>query len=217
MATLNEIITDLQTIFADNLAYPPDVLTIKINDAVNAVAAGVIMPMDHSKYPGMTTPFLPDLFTIGSVTTSASAAYVAMPSNFMDRQGSLKLVIDSSGDKVLPPNGGNYHSFRLFMNRLPKKDLSESGGIWICVIKGINLYYQGKSEQTLAVQYFRKPVDMAVSADIPDGLPSHLAKKLIRHWVCKEEFGQGIEDGEDNQGRAETYHTRKFYEAATEL
>jgi len=217
MTTLREIIDDISLVLTDATAYPDHVLTPKINEAVMAIAGGILLPGNHSKYPAMTSPFLPDLFTIGTVTTSASTAYVAMPANFMDRQSSLKLVVDSSGDMVPCPTGGDYSSFRLFMNRLPKKDLSETGYVWICCVKGSSLYYQGKAAQTLTVQYFRKPTDMSAGTDTPDGIPSHLAKRLIRHWVCKEEFGQGIEDGEDNQGRAEAYHTRKFYDAITEL
>ncbi len=217
MTTLREILDDIGLVLTDASAYQDHVLIPKINDAVLAIAGGISLPENHLKYPAMTSPFLPDLFTIGTVTTSADAAFVAMPADFMARQGSLKLVVDSTGDRVSCPNGGDYHSFRLFINRLPKKDLSETGSVWICCVKGSSLYYQGKSAQALTVQYFKNPTDMSAGTDEPDGLPAHLAKRLIRHYVCKEEFGQGIEDGEDNQGRAEAYHTRKFYEAMTEL
>jgi len=217
MPNLTEIVADIQLVLNDNSAYPATVLTPKINDAVSAIAGGLSLPENHIKYPSMTTPFLPDLFTIGTVTTSADAAYVSMPDDFMARDKSLKLVVDSSGNRIPCSPGGDYHSFRLFIRCLPQKDLSETGSVRVCAVKGSSLYYQGKSEQTVTVHYYAAPTDMSAGTDEPDGLPSHLAKRLIRHWVCKEEFGQGIEDGEDNKGRAEQYHARKFNDVLTEL
>jgi len=58
---------------------------------------------------------------------------------------------------------------------------------------------------------------MTSGTDEPDGIPEHLAIPLIKHGVCMEIFGEGLEDGEDNQGVGVKYHTGKFFEAMMDL
>jgi hypothetical protein len=58
---------------------------------------------------------------------------------------------------------------------------------------------------------------MAGDADCPDGIPEHLQMRLIKHYCCKEIFGEAIEDGQDNTGIGTKYHSMKFIEAMTDL
>jgi hypothetical protein len=210
MTTLGELITEIQRIMQDNDAYPPDVLIPKINETVTMIAAGVRMP------DGMTSPPLPELFDSDTVDTATDAAYVSLPTDY---QRNLHMVADDSGDRLACPTGGDYYSFRLFLNRILEKDLTESGSIYLVCVKGLRLYYQGipTASETLTLHFYRKPVDMAANDDTPDGIPDHLQMRLVKHGVCKELFGEAIEDGENSSGRGMQYHSGKFYEAMTEL
>jgi hypothetical protein len=206
MPTLNEIVTAIDAIIQDD-SYD---LETKVNDAVNDIAGGIIMP-DKS-----ISPPLPDLFTYESVNTSTTLPYVSMPTNY---QRGLLRVYDSSKDQIIPPIGGNYNSFALFLKQVPYLDLSETGSVYKVCIKGNKIYYQGipSASVALGLHYYRKPVAMALDDDVPDGLPDFLAKRLIIHYVCKETFGEGLEDGQDNVGVGVKYHTNKFYELMAAL
>ena len=74
----------------------------------------------------------------------------------------------------MPVRGGNYYNFMLFMNQATKKDLSSSGDVDIVCVKGSRLYYQSipSASVNLTVMFYRKPVDMALVTDTPDGIPS---------------------------------------------
>ncbi|MBW2094211.1 MAG: hypothetical protein JRI80_04915 [Deltaproteobacteria bacterium] len=183
-------------------------ITDRINDAVTAIAAGIRMP------DGMISPPLPDLHEIGSVTTTPTY-YADLPDDY---QRHLFLVVDTVGRRIPPPIGGDYYDFALFMSQAGKKDLSQAGYPHVAVIRGKRLYYQGipASAMTLPVHYYRKPVAMAADDDEVDGLPDHLQKRLIKHYVAREVFGE-LEDGEDSLGIGYKYHTARFYEAMTEL
>ena len=217
MATLAELLTDISTIIQDS-SYTTTILTSRINAAVKHIAGGIRMP-DGTSYHGQFSPPLPDLMSVGTVTTSADAAYVSLPDDY---QRAVFYVADSKGDRIGPVQGGNYYDFTLFLNRVMQKDLSESGSIYAVCVRGNKLYYQGKSAEDLTVHYYKKPEVMEAagegeSSPEPEGLPEHLAGKLVKHYVCREIFGEGIEDGEDSVGKGYSYHTARFYEAMTEL
>ena len=169
-----------------------------IDDAVKAVAGGILMP------DGDISPPLPDLYNIETVTTSTSSPYVDLPDDY---QRGVFYISDSTGDRIHPVNGGDYYSFNLFLNNVINKDLSTAGMITSVCVRGLRLYYQGipSAATTLSVQYYREP-------DGIEGIPQHLAKHLLKHWVCKEIFSEGIEDGRVNSGRGQEFHEKKFYE-----
>ncbi|HDO36687.1 MAG TPA: hypothetical protein ENH07_10405 [Nitrospirae bacterium] len=181
-----------------------------INDAVTAIAAGVRMP------DRQVSPPLPDLYLSDTVTTVLATPYVALPATY---QRHLFMVSDSSGVRISPPRGGGYYSFALLLRNARLKDLSQEGLVSVVCVKGLNLYYQGipTAETDITINFYRKPVEMVDDTDEVDGLPDHLAKKLIKHHVAKEIFGEGIEDGEDNRGVGYKFHTAKFFEAMTDL
>jgi len=209
MTTLASLITTISGIVDDD-DYTSAIITTRLNNAVTEIAAGIRMP------DGQISPPLPDLFSTETVSTSTSVAYKAMPSDY---QRALFSVVDSSGDKIAFPSGGDYYSFRLFLNQLQKKDLTESGSIYICALKGSNLYYQGipSVSEDLTVFYYKTPTAMSGDNDEPNGIPDHLHTKLLKHAVCKEIFGEGVEDGDNSKAVGFKYHTAKFYEAMTDL
>ena len=212
MATLSGLTTILfgatgdQGIIQDVSYYPS--ATERINDAVSAIASGVRMPN------GQISPPLPELYTSGTVITSTTLPYKALPATY---QRGLFMVSDSSGNQVYPPSGGDYYSFALFVKGATEKDLSQTGSVSTVCVKGLNLYYQGipSAAETLTVHFYRKPVEMDALTETPDGIPEHLQKKLIKHYVAMDVFGSNIE--EDFNGRAYKFHSAKFYETMQDL
>lgn len=184
------------------------------NKAVLAIAGGIRMPLPGGN--GFLSPALPDLFKYSTVNTVTTLAYVSLPSDY---QRNVVRLLDSSGNRYAPPSGGDYYAFNLFLRQISDMRLTESGSIYKVAIKGSKLYYQGipTTAEAIGVQYYRRPVDMALNGDTPDGIPEHLQERLIKHYVCKEIFGEAIEDGQDNAGVGVKYHTNKFYEAMGEL
>lgn len=206
--TLSELISAIQEIIQDG-SYTEENLTGKINSAVSIISAGIRMP------DGLISPPLPDLYTIGTVVTTTNP-YTSLPDTY---QRKVCIITDASGNRIYPPNGGDYYSFALFMRKAAVLSLTETGSVYAAVIKGSKLYYQGipSAAETLGIHYYRKPVAMDDDDDSPDGIPEHLQLRLIKHYVCKEIMGEAIEDGQDNHGVGVKYHTGKFYEAMTDL
>jgi len=190
-------------------SYYSDIST-RINDAVEAIAAGVRMP------EGIISPPLPDLYDTDTVDTSTTNPYVSLPSDY---QRHLFMVADSNGDQILSPRGGGYYSFALFLKQARRMDLAQAGSIDRACVKGSRLYYQDipSEAKTLTLHFYREPTAMSGDSDEPDGIPGHLQKRLIQHYVCKEIFGEGIEDSDESRGAGLKYHTAKFFEAMTDL
>jgi len=181
----------------------------RINETVTTIAGGIRMPS------GETSPPLPELFQSNTVGTTANA-YVDLPDTY---QRNVFSIIDRRGNEIFPPNGGDYYSFRLFLNSLTKKDMSQVGTVTQVCVRGRKLYYQGipSASENLTIYFYRKPVDMNLDEDTPDGIPEHLQKRLIVHYVCKEIYGEGLEDGDESRAIGARYHTDKFYEAMFDL
>ncbi len=205
MATLADIRGSIKRVLADDEFVDFEIDGL-INDGLQAIAGGVIVSN------GDISPPIPDLQTITTLQTSTTEPYIALPSDY---QRNVFYVSDSADYRIFPVNGGDYYSFNLFLNTAIKKDLSLVGIVTTACVKGNKLYYQGipSAPTDITIRYYKKPATMFEGTDEPEGLPSHLAKPLLKHWVCKEIFGEGIEDGEDSVGRGYAYHEKKFYEA----
>lgn len=206
MANLGQLNTAIRVITHDkSISDIPD----RINEAVSMISGGVRMP------DGQVTPPLPELYEISTVETTVNA-YADLPDTY---QRKIVMVIDSSGDEILPVNGGDLYAFKLFINSISEKNLSETGSIYRACVKGKKLYYQGipSDAETLTLHFYRLPVDMADNDDTPDGLPTHLSKRLIVHYVCAQIYGEMIESGEDTPNMGHDYHLGKFYTAMTDL
>lgn len=209
MATLSDLVSAIDEII-DDAKYTEQIIVKRINSAVMEIAGGIRMP------DGSTSPPLPDLYTIGSVSTSTTLPYVSLPADY---QRKVSLVSDSTNYKIEPPQGGDYYSFALFMKIVSRMDLGEAGSIYAVAVKGTKLYYQGipAAATALGIHYYRKPVDMDADADVPDGIPDHLAERLIKHYVIKCIYGDMIEAGVTEPARGFQYHEAQFYQAMTDL
>ena len=187
--------------------------TQRINAAVTAISGGLQMP-DRRFSPPMA-----DLRDIQTVTTSTSLPYVALPAAASHvYQRNVFMVADSSGNQLYWPKGGDYYTFTLFVRNTPNKALDQAGAIHTVCVSGSKLYYQGipSSAKTLTVHFYRAPVAMVGSTTTPDGLPAHLAERLITFYVAKEIYSL-LEDGADNTGTGYKIYTTKFFEVMNDL
>lgn len=169
MATFAELIDRTDILVQDPSL--TDMLGDFINQGVDEIAGGM-----QSVLGSWLTPPLPLLFTIGTVATSTSAAYVDMPEEF---HRGLQMVVDSSGREI-----SIEHSFIEFTETYPL--LNKTGNISSAVEHGNKLYYQGipVNSEILTLHFYRKPVIMVLDADIPDGIPSHLQIPLLTNYAA---------------------------------
>lgn len=210
MATLLEIRNAIKKKLVDTYFYPDSDINLLINNALQSISGGVIMP------DGEISPPLPDLYTSENLTTSTTYPYVDLPDDY---QRNVFYVSDNVDYKIHPVNGGDYYSFTLFMNQAIKKDLSLAGIVTTVAIKGNKIFYQGipAAPSRLTVQYYRAPDTLTADGDVPEGIPVHLASPILMHYVLKEIFGDSIEDGENSESRGYQHHTKKFYEYMTTM
>ena len=169
MATFAELIDRTNILVQDPSL--TDMLGDFINQGVDEIAGGM-----QSVLGSWLTPPLPLLFTIDTVVTSTSAAYVDMPEEF---HRGLQMVVDSSGREI-----SIEHSFIEFTETYPL--LNKTGNISAAVEHGNKLYYQGipVNSETLTLHFYRKPVIMVADGDMPDGLPSHLQIPLLTNYAA---------------------------------
>jgi hypothetical protein len=209
MTTLSSIVSSIQGILQD-AAYTDQNIIDRINDAAKSIAAGIRMPN------GQISPPLPDLYAYGTVSTSTTLPYVSLPTNY---QRKVFNVYDSTNYRINPPIGGDYYSFALFLRQIQNMGLVESGSIYRVCVKGTKIYYQGipTTSTIIGLHYYRKPVDMSLDGDIPDGIPDHLQSRLIKHYVLKEIYGDMLEAGVAEPARGMQYHEGRFYSAMTDL
>ena len=209
MSDLFALIDSIQKILQDE-AFTEEILANKINAAVTGIAAGIRMP------DGQVSPPLPDLFTMGAVTTSTTLPYVSLPADY---QRQVCVIVDSGGNRIYPPRNGDYYSFALFLKQISNLNMTETGSVYRVAVKGTKLYYQGipAAAETLGIHYYKKPTDMVADADTPEGIPEHLQERLIKHRVIAAIYGYQIEAGVSEPSRGTQYHETKFMEAMIEL
>lgn len=205
MATLASLTAVIEEVIDDDSIE----ITNKINDSISMISAGIRMP------DGIISPPLPELYTSDTVPTTVNA-YADLPANY---QRNVFYIADSSGDRILPPAGGTYYDFMLFLNNIQKKDLSETGSVYRVCVRGKKLYYQGipSASEDLTIHYYKKPTVLVQGTNEVNGIPDHLQTRLIKHDVCRNIFGTLLEDGENSNKMGYDHHTAKFYEAMIDL
>lgn len=177
-----------------------------INQGVFEIAGGIPSLLDGiaNPIPNSLTPPLPDLFTIGTVTTSTTDAFVSMPTNF---HRDLQLVSSSTGSEIDIAN-----SFIDIAETYPL--LNKTGRISDVVEHGRKLYYQGipTVAETLTVHYYRKPIDMVLSTSTPDGIPEHLQISLLVNFAAWKAY-EILEDSIEDQAIKTTKYKNAFLDA----
>lgn len=181
-----------------------------INQGVYEIAGGIPSLLDgiENPLPNSLTPPLPNLFTIGTVTTSVTLAYVNMPTNF---HRDLQFVASSSGSEI-----DIAESFIDFVETYPL--LNKSGRITEVIEHGKKFYYQGipTSSETVTLHYYRKPVDMEGTDDEPDGIPEHLHIPLLVNFAAWTAY-KHIEDGLEGETPNTIKYKNLFLEAMRTL
>lgn len=163
-----------------------------LNQGIHEIAGGM-----QSTLGDTITPPLPDLFTIATVDTSITDAFVSMPSTF---QRTLQFVISSDSVEIAIAN-----SFIEFTEADPL--LEKTGSIYEAIEFGKKLYYQSipTVSEEVTLHFYRLPVDMDIDSDLPDGIPLHLQYALLTNFAAWKAF-EFIEDGIEG----ETPNTEKY-------
>ena len=204
MTTLADLIDGVEEV-VDDSSFTEASITAKLNRNLQKIAGGV------EKETGVLTLPLPELFTTSTVTTSTSAAYVALPSNY---QRDVVQLTDSDGVDL-----EIYDSFQNFI--LDYAGLALSGDVVAAAIKGRNLYYQGipTAADTLTLYYFKTPDTMLLAdkaTDEPEGLPAHLAYDLLVYSTARDIYLL-IEDGIEGEGANTAKYNALFNGALARL
>ena len=179
MATFAELIARTNLIIQDSSLLTE--LGNFINQGVYEIAGGM-----QSALGDWITPPLPDLFSIDTVNTSTTDAYIDMPEEF---HRNLQLVVSENGSAI-----DIEHSFIDFTDTYPL--LNKIGSISAVIEHGKKLYYQGipAVSEELTLHFYRKPIAMVDDDDIPDGIPEHLQMNLLSYYAAWKAFSF-IEDG----------------------
>ena len=160
-----------------------DIIPALINQGLFEIAGGML-----STIADIITPPLPELLTIGSVTTSITEAFVNMPENF---QRTLQLAVKANGSEVDIAN-----SFIEFAETDPT--LVKPGAISEVIEHGKKLYYLRVPAiaEAIAVHYYRLPTTLTGDSDTPEGIPAHLHMSLLVNfaaWKANEFIEDGLE------------------------
>lgn len=127
MATLAQLKSKVLDVISDSNVRITSIVNY-LNSGVTDIAAGL-----PSAFGSFLTPPLPGLFTIGTVTTASTAAYVSMPTTF---QRDLVFAADENGVEIDIAD-----SWIEFAETEPLLD--RDGRIYEVIEMGGNLYYQG--------------------------------------------------------------------------
>lgn len=156
-----------------------------------------------------TSDPLPALEAQGTVTTVLEQAYAALPTDYLR---DLNWVYDSTQNCRITLLGS------LQQLKIKYPGLADTGNIEHAAVSGRLLYYQGipATRRVLSINYYRKPELLAGDRDEPSMLPSHLHRRLLVNYACKELFGR-IEDGMDGKKVNTAYHDTEYTKAFNEL
>ncbi|MCK5581919.1 MAG: hypothetical protein KAJ18_11680 [Candidatus Omnitrophica bacterium] len=157
-----------------NSDYDPTRINAFINEGVQAVATGVILPGRFD-----LSPPLPDLYTTDTVDTDANS-FVSLPADF---NRDVVIVKDSNSNKI-----PIISSFQNFLHLYKE----ETGSVDKCSINGSILHYRGipSSPETLTVNYYSTPATLIADDDIPTDIPLVLHRQLIVGYALKEIYNE---------------------------
>ena len=172
-----------------------------INEAVLKIAAGDMIP---GKYE--LTPPLPDLYTVDTVDTELLTGICDLPDDF---NRDVVQILNSSYEEIpIEP------SVRKFLHKNKEQN---AGAVYKCAVQGKRLLYRDipAVAETLTVHYYKTPDLLAAGTDEPTWIPTHLHRKLIVGYVCKEIFDlieDGIEDPKTNTKHYENIYQKGLME-----
>lgn len=203
MTTKAQLVEAVQRNVDDDEVYDSGTVLNILNEGLLEIAGGVLMP------DGRTTPPLPDLVDSDTVVTVTDAAFTDLPDDY--HRGLFFVSSAANGGSVA------IKPLSWILEKYP--ELDESGSVSVVGIKGTSrIYYQSipSTPDTLTLHFYRKPSLMVDDGDEPEGIPAHLAKKLLVNFALKEIFDE-IEQDESGKKSNTTRYTNKFNEAVYEL
>jgi len=207
MPTLTELTTSITDVSKNHYIQTASCVSLasRINEAVTTISAGMRMP-DQT-----ISPPLPELHSSIAVATTVNA-YASLPATY---QRNVFYIVDKNGDELFAPVGGDYYSFVLFLRDITEKDLSGTGSITNVCVKGNRLYYQGipSVSENITVMFYRKPVEMTLGSDTPDGIPEQFQTRLIKHYVGRQLANEMVDGLPDKAN----YHENEFILAMRDL
>jgi hypothetical protein len=188
-----DLIPKIDWIIQDT-SYTPSNILGRINKGIGRVAALVD---------------LPDLKTSYGINTSTSAAFVALPSDYLRK---VFYIVSTNQDREVTL----YESWIKFLKKY--RLLDETGSVIDACVRGRSLYYQGipATSDILVTHYIRKPAVMADEDDEPDGIPDYLQEDLLVNFVCWDIFSD-LEDEESGRTPNTDKHQKRFLGAIAEL
>lgn len=201
---LEQLVARVDKIVDDSTYFDSDEITSILNQGVLRISGG--LKRSDSISSVLTVP-LPDLFTITTVTTNATNN-VQMPATY---QRSLVFASNGAGQE-LPI----YDSFQEFTQVWPR--LNYVGSVNGLAVQGKTLYYQGIPTlfDDLTLHFYRYPVEMVDTEDVPDGIPVEFHESLLVNYACREIYTikeDGIDGGNFNTKK----YDDRFQKALMEL
>jgi len=191
---LSELVTEIEDIVQDS-SYAEIKIKAKINEAVLAIATGVMIPGKFEK-----SPPLPDLYKVDDIDTTVSSGITDLPTDF---NRDVVQVLNSDKDEITINS-----SAKNFLHKYLDQD---GGEVYVCAIMGKRLLYRDipSTAETLTIHYYKTPNTLSANSDEPDEIPVHLHRKLIVGYVCKEIFDQ-IEDGIEDPKTNTNHYNNEF-------
>ena len=195
MATYLELQTIIDRIVQDDSL--SSLIPEYINQAISEIAGGM-----QSALGDWITPPLPNLLTIGSITTDITLPYVTLPDDF---HRNVQFVARSNGVEI-----DIAESFISFVETYPALD--RVGTITEVSVQGNLLYYQSipTEAEDLIVHYYKFPTALTGVTDVPDYIPNHLQIPLITNHVAWKLY-ELIEDGLEGPGLNTQRYMGIFY------
>lgn len=172
------------------------------DDSFDELYIADLVGLGRGEIAGMVD--LPALLTTGTVTTTAIANTVALPTTYS--RGVF--WVGNSADGRIGQRGRGYYDLMGFLDRNPTADV---GPVCDVCVQGSSLLYQGAAIDTLTLRYYAAPT----SAE-PDEIPLHLQKPLLFNYACKEIF-ELIEDGVEGAKVNTDKYEQRFNQALGKL
>jgi hypothetical protein len=209
--TVNGIVVKIRDLIQDS-SYTSATDVISTMNQLYLELGGGVRIIDKAGVSRMTPP-LPGLLTSATTHTSATYAYVSMPTDF---QRGPQSVYDSSGNKIPVKEWSEF----IKGNTL----LDKAGAVTkACVTGNSRLYYQGipVTSETLTMYYWKEPTALAYTAgtatpSVITAIPNHLKEPLFVNGVCARIYNE-IEDGTEGNKTNTIFYESQFQKNLLDL
>lgn len=169
-------------------------------------AEDILDILNRGRWEICGTVKLPALMTTDTVTTTADAGSVALPSGY---HHGLWYVYSASQSRRIGRREEDYTNPSRFYARGGAS--SSTGDILQCCVFGSNLLYTPRAADTLTLTFFQEIEDIAATEE-PSELPKHLHEQLLANYCLREIYDE-IED-ETNGPKNNTDRYNNYFQRA---